>query len=204
MNKGRQIYKAIVIGASAGGMKVVKSLCTSLPQDFTMGIAIVQHIADNSDNSWARMLDEWCNVKVKEADEKEPIKRGTVYLAPANYHLLVETDRTFTLTVDERVNYARPSIDVLFETAAEAFKEELIGVVFTGANFDGAQGLLSIKENGGLTIVQDPNTAEATPMPKAAIEKTHPDYILAPEDITDFLLKLDLKQKEVHQQIDKV
>src|SRR5690606_25963858 len=149
-----------------------------------------------ADGSWATLLDEKCNIRVKEADEKEVIQKAIVYLAPANYHLLIETDHTFTLTVDERVNYARPSIDVLFETAALAYRENLVGIICTGANFDGANGLYSIKQKGGLTIVQDPGTAEATAMPIAAIQRTDPSHILSPEGILDLLLNLQTLQSQ--------
>ena len=187
-----QKYTTVVVGASAGGMKVIKELVTSLPADFPMALIIVQHVSDSSDGSWAELLDGYSKIEVREADEKESILPGTVYLAPANYHLLIESDHTFTLTVDERVNYARPSIDVLFETAADAYRESLIGIIYTGANFDGAKGLLRVKEAGGLTIVQDPVTAEAVAMPKAAIETTVPEYVLPPEEIIDLLKNLSL------------
>ena len=175
---GQRTYQAIVLGASAGGMKVVKELVTALPEDFSLPLIIVQHIADTSNSEWPVLLNGYSKVRVKEADEKELIEPGTVYMAPPNYHLLVEPDHTFTLTVDVRVNYARPSIDVLFETAAEAYKETLIGIVCTGANFDGAKGLAHIKELGGLTIVQDPQSAESAAMPQAAIQATDPHAIL--------------------------
>lgn len=183
-------YKAIVLGASAGGLQMIKRIVISLPAEFSLPVIVVQHIADTSDGVWAGILNERSNVRVKEADEKEPIKAGTVYLAPSNYHLLVEPDQTFTLTIDERVNHARPSIDVLFETAAQAYGESLIGVICTGGNFDGAKGLLNVKKMGGLTIVQDPKTAEAKAMPQAAIEMAPPDYVLPEEGIIQLLLNI--------------
>ncbi|MBI1288632.1 MAG: chemotaxis protein CheB [Flavobacteriales bacterium] len=193
---GQVTYQAIVLGASAGGMAVVKNLVTSLPKDFSMALLIVQHIGDTSDGIWAQLLNDKSQVFVKEADEKESVKEGTVYLAPANYHLLVEPDHTLTLTVDERVNYARPSIDVLFETAAEAYGKHLIGIVCTGGNFDGAKGLAYIKEKGGLTIVQDPETAETPAMPKAALQATEVDHVLNMQDITELLLQIDHQQSK--------
>ena len=182
---------AVVIGASAGGVSVLKQLVTSLPADFSLSTIVVQHIADTSDSSWTELLDRQSKVRVKEADEKEKIRPGTVYFAPANYHLLVERDRTFTLTIDQPVNYARPSIDVLFETAAEAYQSRLIGIVCTGSNFDGAKGLLYIKQRGGLTMVQDPETAEVPMMPKAAIEATQPDHVLPMEGIIHALIRIN-------------
>ena len=111
-------------------------------------------------------------------------------MAPPNYHLLIEPDQTFTLTIDERVNYARPSIDVLFETAAEVFREHLIGIILTGANNDGSHGLKRIKELGGMAIVQDPETAEVDSMPKAAVAACAVDHVLSLEEISAFLNKL--------------
>jgi two-component system, chemotaxis family, protein-glutamate methylesterase/glutaminase len=183
-------YEAIVLGASAGGMTLVRDLISALPADLSMPLIVVQHLAQSHDGSWIEYLAQRSNVAVKEADEKEVIVPGTVYLAPANYHLLVEPDRTFTLTVDQRVNYARPSIDVLFETAAEAYRERLVGVILTGANSDGAQGLLRVKECGGLTVVQDPRTAEVSSMPMAAIRIAEPEHVLDPSHISQLFITL--------------
>lgn len=180
-------YKAIVIGASAGGMTVIKNLVVGLPGDFAIPVIIVNHIGPDTDGFWVNHLDQLSALKIKEADEKESIRPGHVYFAPANYHLLVERDHTFSLTVDERVNYARPAIDVLFETAAEAYRNQLIGIVLTGGNFDGAKGLKKIKDFGGTAIVQDPETAEAASMPAAAIRATTPDYIASPQKILALL-----------------
>lgn len=188
-------YKAIVLGASSGGITVVGDLVRSLPADFSMPLIVVQHVAPNSDDRWAHLLNDNSAVLVKEADEKESILPGTVYLAPANYHLLVETDGTFTLTLEERVNYARPAIDVLFETAAEAWGKHLIGIVCTGANFDGAEGLRLIGERGGLTVVQNPSTADVSTMPLRAIELAHPDYILTPQEILELLIDIHRKNQ---------
>lgn len=180
-------------------MKIINDLVTSLPEDFSMPIAIVQHIADSSDGAWANLLNERSKVSVKEADEKEPLSPGFVYIAPANYHLLIEPDYSLSLTVDEKVNYARPSIDVLFETAAAAYGPNLIGIVCTGGNSDGSNGLYEIKENGGLTIVQDPETADVPSMPTAAIKKTDPDYILNPAEIKELLLKLHIQASQYYE-----
>jgi len=191
---GNPIYEAIVLGASAGGFNVIKQLVGVLPKGFSLPVIIVQHVSDASDGSWTEMLDRQSRLRVKEADEKEKVRPGTVYLAPANYHLLVEPDHTLTLTVDERVNYARPSIDVLFETAAEAYRERLIGLVYTGANRDGAAGLARIKENGGLTVVQDPTTAESPVMPTSAIRAAKPQHVLSPDGIIELLLNIHTLQ----------
>jgi two-component system chemotaxis response regulator CheB len=190
-------FEAVAIGISAGGLTVLKKLLSALPGDFSLSMIIIQHISPRSDASWIKALDRLSALSVKEAEEKDPIEKGCVYVAPANYHLLAENDKTLSLTIGERVNYARPSIDVFFETAAEAFKEKLIGIVMTGANNDGAKGLKTIKDHGGLTIVQDPATAEAAYMPNAAIAAARPHHILSPEDIIEFLIKTHQQNKDL-------
>ena len=184
-------YEAIVIGVSSGGMNAMKVLFSLLPKEFNTPIIIVQHISSQSENLWIRLLNDKSNIYIKEADEKESIEHGKVYIAPPNYHLLIERNKTFSLTVDERVNFARPSIDVLFESAAEAYKNKLIGVILTGSNNDGTNGLKRIKEYGGLTIVQDPATAESSYMPASAIAVVQMDYILTLENIIKLLIKID-------------
>ena len=184
-------YEAIVIGVSSGGMTALKFIFAALPAGFTIPIIIVQHLSPRSDNEWIELLNKNSNLTIKEADEKEKIEYGNVYIAPANYHLLIEKDKTFSLTIDERVNYARPSIDVLFETAAESYKNKLIGIVLTGSNNDGTIGIKRIKECGGLVIIQDPKTAESSYMPASAIAAIKPDYILSLEKIIELLKKID-------------
>lgn len=184
-------YEAIVIGVSSGGMSAMKVMFSLFPIDFNIPIIIVQHINARSDGQWIKLLNNESNLHIKEADEKEAIEAGTIYIAPPNYHLLIEKDKTFSLTIDERVNFARPSIDVLFESAAEAYKNTLIGIVLTGSNNDGANGIKRIKNYGGLAIVQDPKTAESAYMPKAAIAAIHPDYILTLENIVELLIIID-------------
>jgi len=183
-------YEAIVIGVSSGGMTALKFIFSALPAGFSIAIIIVQHISAHSDNEWIKLLNNKSNVTVKEADEKEKIVSGTSYIAPANYHLLIENNKTFSLTIDERVNFARPSIDVLFESAAEAYKDKLIGIVLTGSNNDGTKGIKRIKELGGMVIIQDPKTAESSIMPASAIAVVQPDYILSLEKIVQLLIKL--------------
>jgi len=189
-------YEAIVIGVSSGGLKVMKIMFSLLPKDFSLPIIIVQHIGKYSENSWIKLLGDKSNLEIKEADEKEEIEKGKVYIAPANYHLLIESDKTFSLTIDERVNFARPSIDVLFESAAEVYQNKLIGIVLTGSNNDGAKGIKRIKECGGLTIVQDPETAESNYMPASAIEAILPDYILPLEEIIKLLILIDTQKEK--------
>jgi len=200
-------YEAIVIGVSSGGMNALNYIFSTLPADFSIPIIIVQHVSARSDNEWINLLNNKSNLTIKEADEKEKIacpteqsfgrETGKVYIAPANYHLLIEKDRTFSLTIDELVNFARPSIDVLFESAAEAYKNKLIGIVLTGANNDGAKGIKRIKECGGLAVIQDPETAESSTMPASAIAVIKPDYILSLEKIIELLIKIDKPIKKI-------
>ena len=188
MSKTRKI-KAVVVGASAGGLYALKKLLPALPASFHCSMLIVQHMSPHSDNYMVRMLNELSALTVKEADEKELIQPGTVYIAPPDYHLLVEADYTLSLSVEEKVNYSRPSIDVLFETAADVYGIHLMGIILTGANTDGANGLYAVKKNGGFTIVQDPNDAESPAMPRAAIEQVKPHKILTLKQISALLSK---------------
>lgn len=183
-------YEAIVIGVSAGGLSALNRILPDLPSDFTLAVIIVQHMHTTGDNFLSSYLNDKCNLNVKEVDDKESILKNTIYIAPPNYHLLVEADRTFSLSIDEPVNYARPSIDVLFETAADVYTTNLIGVILTGANTDGSHGLKRIKASGGLSVVQDPLTAEADTMPRAAIAAVDVDYVLPLEEIGKALTML--------------
>lgn len=183
-------FSAVAIGVSSGGLHALEVLLGGLPADFPLPLLIVQHIGPESGSGLARLLNRCSPLQVKEADEHEPIRSGTAFLAPSNYHLLVEQDRSLTLSVDPRVSFARPSVDVLFESAAEVFGPELIGVVLTGANSDGSRGLRRIKQRGGLTIVQDPADAAARQMPEAALAATEVDHVLALADVAPLLVEL--------------
>jgi two-component system chemotaxis response regulator CheB len=182
--------EAIVIGMSWGGMQAMKVLFSRLPDGFKIPIIIVQHLSSLSDSKWIRSLNKDSSLTIKEADEKEAILPGHVYIAPPNYHLLIEKNKTFTLTIDEKVNFARPAIDVLFESASDVFKKRLIGIILTGSNHDGTKGIKKIKENGGLTLVEDPETATSSLMPLSAI-KMNPDHILPLEKIIELIIELD-------------
>ena len=183
-------YKLVVIGASAGGLTALENLLTPLPENFAIPIILVQHISPDSENYMVTFLNEHCNLRVKEADEKEVVLPGTVYVAPPNFHVMIEEDFSITLSVEERVNFSRPSIDVLFETAAFSIHDHVIGIVLTGGNQDGAMGLKMIKESGGLTIVQAPEEAQVDIMPSAAISVAHPDYVLPLNEISELLIRL--------------
>lgn len=187
-------YQAITIGVSAGGFKALSVVLPQLARTLPLPVLVVQHLSPVADTYLVDHLRHRCAVQVKLAEDKEPVEAGVVYLAPPDYHLLVEADYSLALSLENRVNYSRPSIDVLFASAAEVYMEKLIGVVMTGANADGARGLARIKECGGLTVVQAPETAEADTMPLAALEAVAVDYIVTLERLGRFLNMLAMGQ----------
>lgn len=182
-------FTLIVIGTSLGGLSALRIMLQGLPGEFSTAIAIVQHRDRRSGDSLSRTLQQESRLPILEVEDKEPIRAGCVYLAPADYHLLVDAEQ-FSLSVDPPVAFAKPSIDVLFESAAEIYQSRTIGVVLTGANHDGAEGLAKIKARGGFTIVQDPRTAECSSMPEAAIAKSIVDRVLPLERIPPLLVTL--------------
>jgi len=183
-------YELIAIGASWGGLRAVSTLLAALDADAGVAVVVAQHRAPGSPQGLAELLQERTQLTVQEAEDKEAIEHGHVYLAPPDYHLLVERGGGLALSTDDRVQYARPSIDVLFESAADAYREHCIGVVLTGLNEDGAAGLARIKELGGVAIVEDPRTAERSEMPAAALAATNADVILPLAEIGLFLYGL--------------
>lgn len=191
-------YQAVAIGVSTGGVQALKSLFGQLPADFSLPVLVVQHISPEAGNGMARLLDDLCAIRVKEADEHDALLPGTVYLAPPNYHLLVEREGTLALSADAPVSYARPSVDVLFESAAAVFGPGLIGVVLTGANHDGGHGAQAIKRRGGVVIVQDPTDAAARQMPESALAAA--DHVLPLDGMAALLLRLaaDGQSVEAH------
>lgn len=182
-------YEAVIIGTSAGGLFALSTLLEALPLTFPLPIIVVQHRSKDERTLLEEVLSQKCNIKIKQADEKERIENGTVYFAPPDYHLLIEQNHTFSLSSDARVNYSRPSIDVLFETAAYAYKDKLLAIILTGANHDGAAGIKIIREQGGATIAQNPLNALYPIMPKAAIDTGYIQYILDLNEIKTFLLR---------------
>jgi two-component system chemotaxis response regulator CheB len=183
-------YEAVVIGASAGGLGALQILFSNIGKKFHLPVLMVQHMHPESDDYLGQILKSYSHLKFKEADDKEPIEMGTVYYAPANYHLLVSGDKSLVLNVDEKVNYCRPSVDVLFESAADVYRQRLIGIILTGSNQDGSAGMSMIKRRGGLTIVQDPLQAEVDTMPRSVINLIKADYILPLEKIGKLLTKI--------------
>lgn len=184
-------YKAIVIGGSAGSFQGITRILSSIPEDFTLPIILCLHRLKHVRNGFVEALSIKSINAVKEPHDKEPVKKGNVYLAPANYHLSVELGHTFSLTTEEMVNNSRPSIDITLETAAYVYRHKLVGILLSGANRDGALGMKRIKDRGGLTIVQDPAECMIETMPAAALKATQIDYTLKVEEIIRFLLELD-------------
>ena len=190
MSEGSPTIKAVVIGASAGALETITPLLASLPADYPLPIIIVIHLPPDKNSIMARLLGEKSNITVKEAEDKEPILSSVAYLAPPNYHLQVEKDHSLSLSVEAPVHYSRPSIDILFETAADAYGDNLCGIVLTGANSDGAKGLKAIMEAGGQGFIQDPKTAYAATMPRAAKKLCPKGIVMTMDDMAQALLKL--------------
>ncbi len=184
-------YKAIVAGTSAGGLFALSHILENLPADYALPLAVVQHRSKDRGDLLEEVLQSKCKIRIKQADEKEKMEARVVYIAPPDYHLLVEADQTFSLSSEEPVSFSRPSIDVLFETAATVFRDSLVGIILTGANSDGAAGLVAIEKFGGLTIAQDPAEAQFPVMPRASIETKRVQHVWTLKQIQDFLLQLN-------------
>lgn len=165
----RSSTQALVIGGSAGAVGALLQLLPALPGGYPMPVLIVIHLPPDHDGALAGLLNSQCQVAVQEAEDKEPLRPGVAFMAPANYHMLVEPDFHISLSADDPVLFSRPSIDVLFESAADAYGSALAGVILTGASHDGARGLQAVHRAGGRTFVQEPGTAEAPTMPLAAL-----------------------------------
>ena len=186
------IIKIITIGASSGGLRAINAIIEKLPREFAIPILIVQHLHRESDGFWIDLMNQKSKLIVKEAENNEPISSGTVYIAPPDYHLIIDFDKNIALSKDEKVSFSRPSIDVLFESASDVFGKNTLGIVLTGTNSDGSNGLAKIKKNGGITIAQDPAEAEFKEMPEAAIKKSEIDFILSLDEIALFLKKMNI------------
>lgn len=182
--------RIIVIGTSLGGLNALTQLLQRLPASLPVPVAVVQHRGVGDDRGLVELLNQRSNLKVLDAEDKMTVSPGHVYLAPPDYHMLVEEDGTLALSTDAHVRSARPSIDVLFESAARAFGPQAIAVVLTGASADGADGLRCIKEKGGVAIVEDPSTAECAIMPAAALAAAPVASVLPLNRISDYLTAL--------------
>lgn len=182
--------KILLLAGSAGGFSVILNILKSLERPILIPVIVIVHRNPKYASSIEDTLSKALVQKIKTADDKETIEDGTIYFAPAGYHLLVEPDYSFSLDISEPVQYSRPSIDVTFESVAEIYKENCTAILFSGANQDGAQGLLMIKQYGGKTFVQDPTTAEVPIMPEAAIQLDAQDRILSIQEIKDYIKQL--------------
>lgn len=182
-------YELVVVGASLGGVHALGALLGGLPDDFPAPLAIVQHRSKETDGTLQAVLQRMSALPVCEVVDKQPLNGRCAYVAPADYHLLIDRG-SFALSTEGPVLYARPSIDVLFESAADTYGASVVGVILTGASADGAHGLAMIKAAGGLALVQDPTTAECRVMPEAAIAHTGVDRVLPLDDIAPTLMRL--------------
>lgn len=184
------LYDLIVIGGSAGSLDVILKLVPRLHAAFTVPILLVLHRNKTNENRLINLLSNKTHLRVKEAEEKEQIAAGTIYIAPPDYHLLIEKDRSFSLDASEKVHHSRPSIDITFESAAMVYGEALVSILLSGANADGAEGLKTVQESGGVTVVQTPESAEQPFMPKQAMNLFTVDLVLDPDEIAVILNEL--------------
>jgi two-component system chemotaxis response regulator CheB len=182
-------YDLVVVGTSWGGLAALRTLVAGLPRSFLMAVAIVQHRHKDSDHLLRVLLQERATLEVCEVEDKMPLEHGRIYVAPPDYHTLVEPGY-FSLSTEAPVRYSRPSIDVAFSSAADSYGHRTVGIVLTGANADGATGLRQISDRGGMAIVQDPATAESPLMPSAAVQAVPRARVMALQGIIDFLATL--------------
>ncbi len=182
---------AVVIGASAGGVEALSMLLPTLRPGSRAAIFIVLHIPRDRPSLLPEIFSRKCPLPVREAEDKEAVARGTVYFAPSNYHLLVDRGPQLALSADELVYHSRPSIDVLFESAADVYRDRLLGIILTGANEDGAAGLAAVQAGGGITVVQEPGTARSPQMALSALRLRRPDLVLPLAEIAELLTTLD-------------
>ena len=184
---------AVVMGASAGGVQAVSALLPALPVDMPAAVFIVLHLPRDKPSVLAEVFARKCALPVLEAEDKLPVRPGTVYVAPSNYHLLIDEGPQLALSADDPVHHSRPSIDVLFESAAAIFAERLLGILLTGANADGAVGLAAVHDAGGVTVVQDPASAQSPYMVRAALELRPAHWALPLQDIARLLASIRVK-----------
>lgn len=187
-------YRAVVIGGSAGSFPVVSRILAGIPENFNLPVIMCLHRLKHVRNGFVEALNLKSNLPVVEPNDKELIKNGTVYLAPANYHLYVEFGNYFALSTEEMVKFSRPSIDLIFDSASYFYKDRMVGIMLTGANSDGADGMKMAKKRGAFTIVQSPEEAAIRTMPEAAIKAAAIDLILPSSGIIDFIKKMISEQ----------
>jgi two-component system chemotaxis response regulator CheB len=190
-NKVISNCKVVIIGGSAGSLHVLMNILPNLPKLNSFALVIVLHRKSSDDLTLEELLKVKSEIPVKIIEDKIPFLPGFLYIVPSNYHLLFEKNDTLALDTSEKVNYSRPSIDVSFESAAEVYGRNMVGILLSGSNADGTEGVKAIQKAGGLIIIQDPESAEMPFMPKNAILNTTPDYILNTEEILNFILSLN-------------
>jgi len=183
-------YKALIIGGSAGSFQVIVYILSRLPKDFPMPIFLSLHRLKHIRTGFVEALSIKSNIKIVEPSDKELPKAGIAYLAPANYHMLLNIDKRISLSISQQVNHSRPSIDLSFQTAGEVYKDKIVGVILSGANKDGAKGLKRISELGGCTLVQDPKDSQITTMPQSALDLLTPDKVLSIKELSDYINSL--------------
>jgi two-component system chemotaxis response regulator CheB len=182
--------RAVAIGASAGGVQALCELLPALSPESRAAVFVVLHLPRDRPSLLVDVFSHKCELPVREAEDKEPVMPGTVYFAPPNYHLLVDAGPQLALSADDLVNHSRPSIDVLFDSAAQVYREHLLGIILSGANEDGAEGLAAVHEAGGLTAVQEPQTAQSSAMILSALERRPADLVLDLAGIAELLKRL--------------
>ena len=185
--------EAVVIGASAGALEALSVILPALPAGFGLPLIVVVHVPPDKRSMLAELFQAKCRIPVREAEDKEPISGGTVYFAPPDYHLLIEAEKSLSLSSDEPVLFSRPSIDVLFESAADAYGSALIAVILTGANQDGAKGMKAVAEAGGVALVQNPDGAFASAMPEAAIRVCPGARVMSLDAIAAYLQEVGIR-----------
>jgi two-component system chemotaxis response regulator CheB len=182
--------RAVAIGASAGGVQALCELLPVLSRESQAAVFVVLHLPRDRPSLLVDVFSQKCALLVREAEDKEPVIPGTVYFAPPNYHLLVDAGPQLALSADDLVNHSRPSIDVLFDSAAQVYREHLLGIILSGANEDGAEGLAAVHDAGGLTVVQEPQTAQSAAMILSALERRPADLVLDLAGIAELLQRL--------------
>jgi two-component system chemotaxis response regulator CheB len=184
--------EAIVVGASVGGVQALSELLPALPAGTSVSVFVVLHLPRDRPSLLVEVFSQKCALAVSEAEDKEPVAPATVYFAPPNYHLLIDRGPQLALSADELVHHSRPSIDVLFESAAEIYRDRLLGVILTGANEDGATGLAAVHDAGGITVIQEPRTAQSSLMVLSALRRRSPDLVLPLPKIAELFGSLTL------------
>ncbi|HET6255687.1 MAG TPA: chemotaxis protein CheB [Puia sp.] len=179
--------RLLVIGGSAGSLQVILAVLSAVGRGSPMPVLVVLHRNVGFESTLEHLIFARTGISIKEVEEKEPLYKGTVYLCPADYHVLVEADRSFSLDYSERVNFSRPSIDVSFRSAADVYGPGLMALLLSGGNADGVEGMQYVQERGGVTVVQDPATAEVPYMPQHAVTRMSPDHILPTDVLPGFI-----------------